>query len=177
MRASRFLFIAAAASLGASLAASACGGSTETPADSGTTADAVADVSSPKVDASSDAKKEAAVCTAPTIDSLELPDASLDDGGINTGTCVTCLKKNCQDQIKDCNGICDCRTAGVTFVKCLSGATDLNKVIACATSAGLGLDQDAQDALYAVALCGQSDCNAECIPKGLLDGGDAAKTD
>lgn len=177
MRATRFLFIAAGASLSASLLAFACGGTTETATDGGSVADAVADTVAPVVDAAvKDAKADVA-CTAAGIDTLEFPDASLDDGGINTATCVACLKANCQDEIAKCNADCDCRGAATTFVQCLQGATDFNKVVGCAGSAGFNLPQDAQDALYGVALCGNSSCNKQCVPKGLLDGSVDGATD
>ncbi|MFO0664404.1 MAG: hypothetical protein U0174_10660 [Polyangiaceae bacterium] len=172
MRATRLLFIAAATLSAAAFTATACGGTTETPADSGVTVDATVEDTGAKLDAAKDVKADAP-CTSPGIDTLELPDATVGDSGISTSTCVACLKKNCKAEIDDCNGDCDCRGAATTFVQCLQGATDFNKVVACAGTAGFNLPQDAQDKLYAVALCGNSDCNKECVPPGLLDGGDA----
>jgi hypothetical protein len=155
------------------LVASGCGSTetTPTPADSGASdvtsdtpaRDVVADV--PR-DIGPSCQKDADFTTLP------IPDASLGDGGANSGTCVACVRNNCQSQANACAADCECNNAVLGFFDCIGQGRPLTQCGAVL----LTLPSGSQALGQALGLCVAGNCTSECgIPN--LDGGFDAQRD
>jgi hypothetical protein len=184
MRAARWLLGSAAVSSLAIALAAGCGGGTNgvapieeagpdvvedvTMHDSASEAatDAKADVTDAK--SATDAKGDAACVPDATVQSLQVPDASLGDSGATASTCFACFEKDCPTLIGTCNMSCACVDAFEQFELCVGAGQQ--GVEACAESSllqipGIGITQ------LACAL----PCASECGASMTMTTGDGGK--
>lgn len=102
-----------------------------------------------------------------------VPDASLGDGGTNTGVCVSCVRSNCQSQANACAADCECNNAILSFFNCLGQGRAL---LTCLGSSQGGLSGTAQNLAIALGACVYSNCQQECgVPN--LEGGTDGQSD
>jgi hypothetical protein len=125
-----------------------------------------------------DVVKDAPVETGPSCQKdadftqLPVPDASLNDGGTNTGVCVSCVRQNCNTQAQACANDCECNNFVLGFFTCVGGGGSL---INCGSGL-LSLPQSSRKAGQDLVTCVFGSCQSECgVPN--LDGGTDAPSD
>ncbi len=182
MKQLKFGLVVAASGLAlAMMTAQGCGG-TEEVTDSGVADTSVADTSVPDTFVP---PKDAGRDTAPTCDPKLDPfknvqDASVGDSGLTTGVCAGCAKTKCKSEIDTCMQDCTCQEPIVSVLECVlkpgTGGLSQQTLLMCASGLG-GAPQSVQINGLAIAQCLQSQCSAECVPAGLLDGGSDGSSD
>ena len=154
-------------------AASGCGSTqTSNPVATDGGGDVVADNS--VRDVTPDVPREVAPSCIKDADftQIPIPDASLGDGGTNSGVCVSCVRSNCTSQANACAADCECNNVVLGFFTCIGSGASLTT---CGTPL-LSLPSGSQALGQALALCVYGNCQSECgIPN--LDGGGDARSD
>ncbi len=151
------------------LGVEACGGTSETttnnPVDSG---------NETRADASNDAASDVELADAestcdPNNDFLaDVPDAAIPDSGATTGACVSCLKAECNPEIRKCAENCKCAELAADLVKCY---VETQNILAC--GGGLGdVPSSTQKVGVALYTCLATNCQSACTPPPAPDGGD-----
>lgn len=158
MRAKHWLFGLAVTVAGSMVAMGGCGGesSTATPS-SDASADQTADRGS---DAVVDAAPDVAACVSDAdLNNLNLPDASINDAGASTSSCVACLKQHCQSEVNACNAICECRAVVVDFLDCVAKG---GAIVTCFLQSSGNLPQEVAGVGQALGVCLYTSCQKAC---------------
>jgi hypothetical protein len=161
-----------------------CGSSTteNNPADSGV--DAPQDTSSPPQDTGVDAGVDAptdAGCPDVDLNTIQAPDADINDAGANTILCVNCIRGSCQTEVSECNADCVCKTDLIDLFDCVAEAGAGG---GAGTFQGCGLSSFGNNPTelaiaFALFSCAQKNCAIECgLPVDAgLDGAVDAEAD
>ena len=93
---------------------------------------------------------------------------------IVVGICLGCVDTSCDQQLKDCNADCDCKSAVEGVLSCVLAG---GQILTC--GAGItGLPGNAGQLAQNLGLCLYASCRAQCAPGFSLDGGkDGAAND
>jgi hypothetical protein len=160
-----------------------CGSSTTAngPPDSGVDAPQDNNPPPPPIDTGVDAPTDAGCAADVDLNTVQVPDADINDAGANTILCVNCLRAGCQAEITECNADCVCETDLVTLFDCIAeaGAGGVSSFQGCGfTSFG----NNANELGIALALygCAQKNCTPECglpVDAGAVDAGADAEVD
>ena len=165
--ASSCLFVAA-------IAAAGCGGS-ESSGPAATTDggnDAVIDNSVQDVVADKPVETGPTCTKDADFTQLQVPDASLADGGTNTGACVACVKSGCSAEANACAADCECNNAVLDFFTCVGQG---KSILTCGAGL-LSLPASSRALGQALGACVIQDCSQQCgVPN--LDGGSDAPTE
>jgi hypothetical protein len=103
--------------------AAGCGGSSESSPAQDAGNDTTSDVGSDQSVAdtsTSDVKEGGNACVEDaSLTQLNLPDASIADGGSSVGLCMGCIKANCDAELTACAADCPCNNAVETVLSCV----------------------------------------------------------
>jgi hypothetical protein len=158
--------ITAAASVLASGLWIGCGSSTTenngTPADSGI--DALQDTAPPPQDTGVDAPTDAGCLADVDLNTIQIPDADINDAGANTDLCVGCVRSNCPAEVTACNADCICKTDLIDLFDCVAeaGAGNSGSFQGCALSSFAGGGQAEQLLALEFYACASKNCLVQC---------------
>jgi len=165
----------------------ACGGSSDNGPGTTATADSGPDTNANVPDSNTpdtnvpdtnvpDTTPPPVVCVDASLTALSVPDASLDDAGATTGTCLACANTSCTSDITACQGDCACLDALVcVYQNCGTELGNTTSLAECAASAScISLSGGAAGiptALLSLATCIQKSCGPQCGTPATPDSG------
>jgi hypothetical protein len=140
----------------------ACGDTATTPAattDAGGTSDVTTTPTDTGAIEEPAPSNDAATCDLSADFTTQIPDASIGDSGSTTGECLACTKKNCGDDINNCNADCPCQGLAGNALECYLQHQD-NPTQCAAQFAGV--NSTTQGIGLGLLTCVNSNCKAEC---------------